>query len=142
MGRSRTILIADDSRNDVSLVSYSLRSAGYNFPIRWLKDGEMLLRYLRRSETARRLPLLVLIDWNMPQSKPFEILKWIRSQPQYLSLLIVVLTGSSDPTERKRALDAGANWHIVKSTDLSEVTNLVNRIQNFWLRSPEKSLPA
>ena len=142
MGRSRTILIADDNRSDVSLVSYSLRSTGCNYPIRWLKDGEMLLRYLRRRETARRLPLLVLIDWNMPRSKPFEILKWIRSQPQYLSLLIAVLTGSNNPLERQRALEAGANWHIVKSADFSEVNELVHRVRDFWLPSPQKSVPA
>jgi CheY-like chemotaxis protein len=134
MGRSRTILVADDNRTDVSLLSYALREAGFNYHIRWLKNGETLLRYLRRRETARRMPLLVLMDWNMPQSKPPEILKWIRSQPQYLNLLIAVLTGSSDPGERTRALDAGANWHIVKSADFSDVAQLVDRIQQFWLR--------
>ncbi len=142
MWLSRTILIADEDRRDVSLLSYSLRGDGCNFPIRWLKDGEMLLRYLRRRETARRLPLLVPIDLNMPRSKPFEILKWIRRQPHYLSLLIAVLTGSNNPLERKRALDAGANWHIVKSADFSEVAELVHRVQDFWLPSPEKSVPA
>jgi len=139
MGRSRTILIADDNRSDVSLVSFALREAGFKYHIRWLKSGETLLRYLRRSETARRLPLLVLIDWNMPRSKPPEILKWIRSQPQYLNLLIAVLTGSADPLQRQSALDAGANWHIIKSADFSDVTTLVNRIQQFWLRPLEKN---
>lgn len=69
----------------------------------------------------------------MPRSKPREILQWIRSQPQYLNLLIAVLTGSADPLERTRALDAGANWHLVKSADFSDVAKLVNRIQQFWL---------
>jgi len=133
MDRSRIILIADDNRTDASLLSFALHEAGFEFPIRWLKDGETLLRYLRRGETARTLPLLVLIDWNMPRSKPREILQWIRSQPQYLNLLIAVLTGSADPLERTRALDAGANWHLVKSADFSDVAKLVDRIQQFWL---------
>jgi DNA-binding NarL/FixJ family response regulator len=49
-----------------------------------------------------------------------------------LSLLVVVLTGSENPIEKQLAYEAGANWHIVKSSDFADLAQLVQRIQQFW----------
>ena len=141
MKRLGHIIMADDNQNDVSLVSYAFREAGLNNPIQWLSSGEMLIHHLTEDRTSQRMPLLVVMDWKMPGTNPLSILKWIRKQPEYLSLLIVVLTGSENPTEKQMAYEAGANWHLVKSSDFADLAQLVHRIQQFWsyANGPEAS---
>jgi CheY-like chemotaxis protein len=133
MNRSGTILIVDDDENDVSLISCAIMEAGLNNPIRWLRDGEKLIHDLKRDQNVNQFPFLVLIDWNMPKTNTLEILKWIRQQPEYLNLLIIVLTGSESPVEKQLAYAAGANWYFVKSVNFTDVMQLVQRIREFWL---------
>lgn len=129
------IIMADDNGNDVSLVTYALKEAGLENPIQWIKDGNTLLHYLRENQPLRQMPLLIVIDWNMPGTNPLKILKWIRSQPEYLNVLIVVLTGSDNPVQKKQAYEAGANWHLVKSSAFTDLTELIRRIKRFWSAS-------
>jgi len=92
----------------------------------------MLIRHLTEDRAQDQMPLLVVIDWKMPGTNTLDILKWIRKQPEYLSLLVVVLTGSESPAEKRLAYEAGANWHIVKSSQFTDLAQLVHRIQQFW----------
>lgn len=132
MKRLGDIIMADDNGCDVSLVSYALQDAGLKIPVQWIKDGkgltDQLSKYLRLDE----MPLLIVIDWNMPGLNTVEVLKWIREQPQFLNVLVVVLTGSENPVQKQLAFEAGANWHIVKSAAFDELTNLISRIEQFW----------
>jgi two-component system response regulator len=133
MNRVGEIIMADDNGNDVSLVSHALRDAGLNNPVHWIKDGNTLLDYLKQNQLLRQMPLLIVIDWNMPGSNTVEILKWIRSQPEFLNVLIAVLTGSDNPVQRREAYDAGANWHIVKSSTFADLAELIRLIKGFWM---------
>lgn len=132
MKRLGHIIMADDNQNDVSLVSYAFRETGLDNPVQWLSSGEMLIHHLTEDRVQQQMPLLVVMDWKMPGTNPLNILRWIRKQPEYLSLLVVVLTGSENPIEKQLAYEAGANWHIVKSSDFADLAQLVQRIQQFW----------
>ena len=132
MKRLGHIIMADDNQHDVSLVSYAFKEAGLSNPVLWLSSGEMLIRHLTEDRAQDQMPLLAVIDWKMPGTNTLNILKWIRNQPEYLSLLVVVLTGSESPAEKKLAYEAGANWHIVKSSQFTDLAQLVHRIQQFW----------
>jgi DNA-binding response OmpR family regulator len=135
MKRLGDIIMADDNGNDVSLVSYALKEAGLPVPVRWIKDGTALRDHLSHYLALNQMPLLIVIDWNMPGPNTVDVLRWIRNQPRFLNVLIVVLTGSQNPVQKQLALEAGANWHIVKSAAFDELTNLISRIKRFW--SPE-----
>src|SRR4051812_15093670 len=140
MKRLGEIIMADDNGNDVSLVSYALRDAGLQNPIEWIKDGKSLVDYLTRNLLLDQIPLLIVMDWNMPGSNAVDILKWIRNQPRFLNVLVVVLTGSENPVQKKQAYEAGANWHVVKTAAFDELTGLICRIKGFWF--PEQILPS
>lgn len=135
MKRLGDIIMADDNGNDVSLVSYALKEAGFQIPIQWIKDGGALMDHLSKYLLLDQMPLLIVIDWNMPGLNTVDVLKWIRNQPRFLNVLIVVLTGSENPVQKTLAFEAGANWHIVKSSAFDELTNLISRIEQFWLPS-------
>ena len=80
------------------------------------------------------MPGLVLLDLNLPYWSGFEVLEWIRQQPQLRRLPVVVFTSSSRPDDIARAYDAGANGYLVKPNALADLTNLVLALREFWLR--------
>jgi len=132
MKRLGDIIMADDNGNDVSLVSYALKDAGLNIPVQWIKDGKELIDHLSQYLLLDEMPLLIVLDWNMPGTTTVDLLKWIRNQPRFLNALIVVLTGSENPVQKRQAFEAGANWHIVKTAAFNELTELISRIERFW----------
>jgi CheY-like chemotaxis protein len=132
MKRLGEIIMADDNGTDVSLVSYALKDAGLKNPIQWIKDGEGLMDYLTRELLQEQMPLLIVIDWKMPGPNTVDVLKWIRNQPAFLNVLIVVLTGSENPAQKRLAFEAGANWHFVKSAAFADLTTLIRRVIAFW----------
>jgi len=140
MKRLGDIIMADDNGYDVSLVSFALKDAGLHNPIQWIKDGRSLMEHLAHNLILDQMPLLIVMDWNMPGPKAVDILKWIRSQPGFLNVLVVVLTGSENPIQKRQAFEAGANWHMVKSAAFNELTDLISRIERFWL--PYEMLPS
>jgi CheY-like chemotaxis protein len=141
MKRLGDIIMADDNGNDVSLVSYALKEAGLQIPVQWIKDGKELRDHLSQYLVLNQMPWLIVIDWNMPGQNTVEVLKWIREQPCFLNALIVVLTGSQNPVQKQHALEAGANWHIVKSAAFTDLTSLIGRIVSFWSLGETASVP-
>jgi DNA-binding response OmpR family regulator len=83
--------------------------------------------------TAHPLPQLVLLDLNMPRLNGFDVLEWVRQQPRFSSLQLVIFSGSDEAKDINRAYGLGANWYLVKPHSMDELTALVERFKKFWL---------
>lgn len=141
VGRSGTIMIAGDD-NAAALLSYALKGTSVKNPIRWFDDIDAVTQFLTHCEAGGindvdDLPLLLLLDWNMPQNSAIEILKWIRQQPRYSDLLVVVVADSNDAGQKQLAYEAGANWHLVKSVNFTDLIRLVRHVRAFWSSAVE-----
>jgi CheY-like chemotaxis protein len=132
------ILYVEDEETDVLLLQHVLAKVGIRNPFQRVKDGKSARDYLAGNapfENRRRYPLpgLVLLDLNLPYWSGFEVLEWIRQQPQFQGLPVVAFTSSNRPDDIARAYAAGANGYVVKPSALSELTNLVVALHSFWL---------
>jgi CheY-like chemotaxis protein len=138
------ILYVEDEENDVILLRHVLAKAGIRNPLERVNDGKAARDYLAGNapfDDRRRYPLpgLVLLDLNLPYWSGFEVLQWIRQQPQLRGLPVVAFTSSSRPDDIARAYAAGANGYVVKPNALNELSSLVAALHGFWLlhnRSP------
>jgi DNA-binding NarL/FixJ family response regulator len=65
----------------------------------------------------------------------FEVLGWIRRQPQFAKTPVIVLTGSSLVADAKCAYQMGANSFLTKPADLTELTLALRETADFWLSS-------
>jgi len=138
-GRFGTILVASNDKDEACLLSYALKAACVKNPIRWLNSTEEVTHFLAHGGVQKRsrypavpeMPLLLFIDWDIPWSGALDLLKWIRQQPKFLSLLVVVMTGTN-PHHKRAAYEAGTNWHFVKSADFIDLMRLVRRLREFW----------
>jgi CheY-like chemotaxis protein len=57
----------------------------------------------------------------MPGMGGFEVLRWIRNQPELNALRVIVLTGSCDVHDAELAHQMGANFILDKSRDFESV---------------------
>jgi len=79
----------------------------------------------------------------LPKLSGFEVIAWMRDQPQLANLIVVVLTASDHVPDVTKARDLGANSYLVKPGNFEELVQMVKRIKGRWLlldRLPENTV--
>ena len=71
---------------------------------------------------------MILTDLDMPYMDGIGLIKTIRSDPNWSSLPILMVTTEAGPEERARALKAGANGYVVKPVTADSVTQNIKTI--------------
>jgi len=146
----KIILLAEDDENDVLLLERAFHKANLHQSLRIVRDGDQAINYLSgRGEYADRerfpLPFLILLDLKMPGTNGFEVLEWVRNDPELKRLLIVVLTSSHLQADVDRAYELGANSYLIKPVEFGEMVNLIQRFEVYWTeinRTPSTPNPA
>jgi len=141
------ILLAEDREDDIFLIRKAFQKAGITNPLFVVRDGEEAISYLEgRGRYFNReefpLPELVLLDLKMPKVDGFEVLRWIRQQPGFSSMRVVVLTSSESIRDVNVAYRLGANSFMVKPMDFENAVELSKVLQDYWLqrsKTPESS---
>ena len=57
---------------------------------------------------------LIVLDLNMPDMHGIDVLKFVRRNPHYSNIPIIVLTTRGDETSRQTAQQAGATCYMTK----------------------------
>ena len=132
MGQAEpTILLVEDSEDDVFIMKHALKKSGNQVPLQIVTDGEMAIQYLSgKGDYADRqrfpVPSLVLLDLKLPYINGFEVLSWIRQQPELACINVVVLTGSAEKKDQNKASALGANSYLVKPPTPEALNSVFN----------------
>jgi CheY-like chemotaxis protein len=81
------------------------------------------------SGVARALdvrPDVALVDIGLPGIDGYAVARQIREAPGGGEIRLVALTGYGQPEDRRRALDAGFDTHLVKPVDPDDLLRLLN----------------
>lgn len=137
MMNDKFILLVEDDANDVLLLERAFEKAGLQKALRVVRDGDQAIKYLNGQSPyddrkKHPLPFLLLLDLKMPGTDGFEVLQWIRRDPLFRRLLIVVLTSSNQQSDVDKAYELGANSYLVKPVGLDEMSNLIKRFEMYW----------
>src|ERR1051325_1872721 len=124
------ILIAEDNEDDRLLLDYAFRSERMQNRYAIVPNGLEVIKWLERcnsgtSETTPRPDILVL-DLHMPLRDGLEVLEWVRQEPAYYRLPVVILSGLTSPRVVERALELGANNYLFKPGDYSELVRFIH----------------
>ena len=135
----RPILQVEDEESDVLFVQMAAEHAGIIMPLQVVRDGREAIEYLAgKGKFADReqhpLPCVVLLDLKLPHVPGLEVLKFIRSQPQLASLVVIVFTSSDQNSDIEAAYRLGANSYIVKPLNPADLSNILSLIKAYWLR--------
>jgi CheY-like chemotaxis protein len=132
------VLMVDDSADDCLLIKMAISKADRLRFIGSVSDGEELVSYLSgKEEFADRqrypLPDMLLLDLKMPRKNGFEVLQWLQSQP-FENMVVVVLSGSEQQGDFKKALDLGADYYHVKQADAQKRSDLIKLLEQYLTR--------
>jgi CheY-like chemotaxis protein len=134
--RLGTILLAEDSVNDVELTLAALRENHVLNEIAVTSDGEETLDYLyRRNRYHGRgdvNPALILLDLKMPKLDGLDVLRQIKGDHLLRTIPVVILTSSREEEDLLRSYDLGVNAYVVKPVEFSEFVEAVKTIGAFW----------
>jgi CheY-like chemotaxis protein len=135
--RKAVILIVDDDANDQFLIKTAFRDAGITDTIQTVNDGAEAISYLKGNgkfadRDAYLFPTFVLTDLKMPRVNGFELLRFLKSNPQLIVVPAVVFTSSADRDDVKRAYLFGANAYHVKSQTLDGLCEQLKLVHEYW----------
>lgn len=132
----RTILLAEDSENDIELTLAALSAHRVANEIVVTRDGAEALDYLHaRGAFAgrnRENPALLLLDLKMPRVDGIEVLREVKSSPELRSIPVVVLTSSREEQDLVQTYDLGVNAYVVKPVDFKDFMDAVKSLGQFW----------
>ena len=119
MNNPQTILLVDDSEDNLFLMRAAFEMAKGNNPLQEACNGEEAIAYLKgegpySDRNKFPLPTVMLLDLNMPKKNGFDVLAWVRAQPGLKRLAIIILTASMRIEDMERAFDLGATSYLVK----------------------------
>lgn len=113
------VLLVEDREDDIRLIKKAFELGRINQPLEVVRDGQEAIFYLAgvgcyANRAEHPLPDLVLLDVNVALADGFEVLNWIRRQPEFDSLRVVILTPPDIIPDFKRAYGLGADSILVK----------------------------
>jgi len=119
--KKAAIMMVDDEPIMLEIIQALLVDAGYgNFiPVEKSSQAIDLIR-----QTS---PDLLLLDLDMPEINGYEILSKLRSNADFGHLPVIMITASTEPGDKLKALELGATDFLSKPVDASE---LVLRVRN------------
>ena len=107
---SPKIMIVDDDMSIRNLIS---RFLGRKYQVDSAADGTTALTLFSQFN-----PSLVILDWNLPDMTGYHLCQEMQSST---NVLVMMLTGRTDETDKLKILAAGADDFLTKPFSLAEV---------------------
>lgn len=117
----RTVLVADDEKDIVDLVSYNLTREG--FDVLAAADGLESLKIIRKHR-----PDIVILDWMMPGMDGLEVCRRLRQDPETSRIPVIMLTAKSDTVDKILGLEMGADDYVTKPFHVRELVARIHAL--------------
>lgn len=106
------ILIVEDSPTMRALLSSALEDLGTPVKITEAESGFDALRLLPRESYD-----LIVTDINMPDINGLELVSFVKSNPSYRSIPLIIVSTEGSERDREKGLGLGADAYLVKPFD-------------------------
>ena len=110
------ILIVDDQPDNADTMMGFLRESDHNYKFLQALNGQVACKV-----AEKRLPDLIIMDWEMPVMNGYDALMSIKNNPVTTQIPIVMATGRSSGADLEKALNAGAADYIRKPIEKLEL---------------------
>lgn len=114
MKKQRTILIVDDEKTNLKLLSAILAPEGYRLIT--AESGMQALEVVKKEK-----PDLLLLDIMMPEMDGYEVCRRIKSKKETRIIPVIMVTALTDKKDKVKAAEAGADEFISKPVDRTEL---------------------
>ena len=120
-GGKKAILVAEDEPHIAKLVEFKLNKEGYEVHV--APNGGVAIERLKERPWS-----LLILDVMMPVKDGWEVLRFVRSQAEFRSLPILMLTAKGAQKDMASAAELGATQFLKKPFDPAELAAMVKRI--------------
>jgi CheY-like chemotaxis protein len=129
------ILLVEDNPNDVELTLHALKKNNLANNVSVVRDGQEALDFFFGAEASKRngKPKLVLLDLKLPRITGLEVLRALKADPRTKAIPVVVLTSSTQETDRVESYDLGVNSYLRKPVDFAQFLECAKTLGLYWL---------
>ena len=114
-----SILVVEDSATMRSLLASALEEIGASVKITEASSGFEALRLLPRGAFD-----LIVTDINMPDVNGLELVSFVKNDPAYRSIPLVIVSTEGSERDREKGLGLGANAYLVKPFDPEDLRQI------------------
>lgn len=127
------ILLVEDNSSDAYLLKEIFAKKSQTLEIHWVTDGYDALDYLfqRKQYTDANRPDMILLDLRLPRISGYEVLRELKTAPNFSSIPVIILTTSLNPLDHTQCKALGADVCISKPHGLKEYEEMVQRLINW-----------
>ncbi len=104
----KNVLIVEDSKAIRSMIRVSLEEAGEFFAVEAGNGFEAL-----KTLPSRRFDLIIT-DINMPDINGLELIGFVKSNPAYRNIPLIIVSTEKSDEDKKRGMALGASGYVVK----------------------------
>jgi len=117
----KAILIVEDSTSTRAIIRNALEG-NPDYEILEVESGFEALRVLPTKSFD-----LILTDINMPDINGLELINFVKSNPTYRDIPLIIVTTERSEEDRKRGLSLGAVDYVTKPFESSELRTRVEK---------------
>jgi two-component system response regulator len=134
------ILLVEDNLDDVDLTLRAFKRNNITNQVIVAKDGVEALDYLRgkglyAGRDVKDLPVVVMLDLNLPKINGMEVLRNIRQDELTKLIPVVILTSSTEQKDVVEGYKLGANSYIRKPVDFEQFV-VLGLYWTLWNETP------
>ncbi len=132
------ILFVEDNSDDALLTIRALVKSGFTNKLHHVIDGAAALDFMYcngiyASRDIKANPKLILLDLKMPKVTGMQVLEKVKSDPDFKSIPVVILTSSKEDPDIEKCYALGANSYIVKPVDSDNFFHAIKEIGLYWM---------
>jgi two-component system, OmpR family, alkaline phosphatase synthesis response regulator PhoP len=114
----KTILVVDDEKDIVDLLSYNLTKEG--FSVIAARNGRDAL------DRAKQKPDLIILDVMMPEMNGLQVIQELKKEKKTASIPVLLLTAKGSEIDEIVGLEVGADDYIVKPVKIGKIVARVH----------------
>ena len=137
----KPVLVVEDSAEDFTALGRAFRKHALQNPVLRCVDGDQALEYLKgygkHPDWPNILPVIILLDLNMPGTDGRAVLDQLKQDPALQAIPVIVFTTSSNSRDIAECYRLGANSYLTKPGEYAALEEKVRLIIRYWLDASE-----
>lgn len=123
--------MVDDDADDRDIIRFSMESINAPDTISFAEDGEQALTILQENDALSPVPLLIILDLNMPRMNGTETLRNLKQDDRLKNIPVIIYSTSINPFEKEKCMELGAHSFITKPISYQESLDIAHTFLRF-----------
>lgn len=127
---SRYIIFADDDADDLDLITGYFKQYEPSVSVLEFRNGREVISFLEEFAVNRELPVLLVLDMNMPRMNGKDTVLAIRKHPTLRSLPVLIYSTATGKEEEAFCKQYAVTW-VNKPSNIEQVKYVAQVVAEF-----------